>query len=631
MNTIRLTVAQAIIKYIAAQYVERPDTNGTVTEQRFIAGVWGIFGHGNTAGIGQALEEFSNELQLPHYRPQNEQSMVHTAAAYAKHVNRLGTYACASSIGPGSTNMVTGAALATINRLPVLLLPSDYFANHLPDPVLQQIEHPTERDSSANDAFRPVSRYFDRISRPEQIISSLPEAFRILTDPAETGAVTLSLPEDVQTEAYEYPPEMFERRVWRVRRPVPEPELIEKAVELIRAAKRPLIVAGGGVTYAGANAELEQFVSSTGIPVSETQSSKGVLPWDHAMNLGLVGTVGSSAANKIARDADLIIAIGTRLADFPTASKTAFQHPDLKIIGINVVPMDAHKQGALPVVGDAKRTLIALTEALEGHQVAKSYQTKISSLKSEWDAIVDDLRTVKDPNNLAQSEVISMVNEVAGGDGVMICAAGSMPGDLPKLWRSSDPKSYHLEYGFSCMGYEIPAGIGVKLAEPNREVYVMIGDGSYLMMNSDIVTAVQEGLKPIIILVDNHGYQSIHSLQRSQGTKHFGLELRYRTENGRHDGEYIPVDFAAHAAAMGARAFKATTEGEFKKALAKAKKADRISLIHVFVDPEKRVGGFESWWDAPPAATSKQKSVRDARAKYEKGLQKQRAVIRVTK
>ena len=619
-------MGQAVVHFIANQFTSRDGL-----EQRFIAGVWGIFGHGNLAGIGQALEEYGKELKMPHYRPQNEQGMVHVAAAFAKHQNRLQTYACAASIGPGSLNMVTGAALATINRLPVLLLPSDYFANHLPDPVLQQMEHPSERDSSANDAFRPVSRYFDRISRPEQILSSLPEAFRILTDPAETGAVTLSLCEDVQTEAYDYPLEFFAKRVWRVRRPVPEPELVTRAAELIRTAKRPLIVAGGGVTYSGANSELEQFVSSTGIPVSETQASKGVLPWNHALNLGLVGTLGTSAGNVLARDADLIIAIGTRLADFPTASKSAFQNPDVQFIGINVGAMDAHKQNALPVVGDAKRTLTALLEILQDHQTSSEYQTQIESLKLEWDKIVDDLRTIKDPNNLAQAEVIGMVNDVAGGDGVMICAAGSMPGDLPKIWRPTDPKSYHLEYGFSCMGYEIPAALGVKLAEPTREVYVMIGDGSYLMMNSEIVTAVQEGLKPIIIVVDNHGFQSIHSLQRSQGSPTFGLELRYREENSRYDGPFIPVDYAMHGQAMGARAFTAKTESEFKAALLAAKKADRISVIHVFVDPEKRVGGFESWWDAPPAEVSNQKGVQEARVAYNENLKKQRSYIKVTK
>ena len=626
MSTIRLTVGQAVVRYLASQYVERDGT-----EQRFIAGVWGIFGHGNTAGIGQALEEYGDSLGLRHYRPQNEQAMVHTAAAYAKHLNRLGTYACATSIGPGATNMVTGAALATINRLPVLLLPSDYFANHFPDPVLQQLEHPSERDASVNDAFRSVSRYFDRISRPEQIISSLPEAFRILTDPAETGAVTLSLCEDVQTEAYDYPVALFERRVWRVRRPVPEPELIAEAARLIRAARNPLIVAGGGVTYSGANAELEQLVSSTGIAVAETQASKGVLPWDHAQNLGLVGTLGTTAANRLARDADLVIAIGTRLADFPTASKTAFRNPDLKVIGINVVPMDAYKYGALPVVADARRALPALLEALSGHTVSSEYRAQVGIWKTEWDGIVDNLRTVKEPGNLAQAEVIGMVNQAAGGRGVVICAAGSMPGDLPKLWRSNDPKSYHLEYGYSCMGYEIPAGLGVKLAEPDREVYVMIGDGTYLMMNSEIVTAVQEGLKPIVIVVDNHGYQSIHSLQRSQGTPHFGLELRFREENGRHDGPFVPVNFALHAEAMGARAWSASTEAEFRAALEGAKRSDRIAVIHVMVDPEKRVGGFESWWDAPPAAVSNEQSVQEARARYEENLEHQRKYVKVTK
>lgn len=614
MNTRRMTVAQAIVRFLAQQYLERDGV-----EQRFIRGMWGIFGHGNVAGLGQALEEIPEAEGLRYYRPQNEQAMVHLAAAYAKHTNRLATFACTSSIGPGATNMLTAAAGATINRLPVLLLPSDYFANRLPDPVLQQLEHRTEHDVSVNDAFRPVSVFFDRISRPEQVLSSLPEALRVLTDPAETGAATLALPEDVQTEPLEVPASFLEKRVWHMRRPPPEPEALAQAVELIRGARRPLIITGGGTIYASATAELRALAERCGLPVAETQAGKGALPWHHPMNVGPVGANGGLAANRLARDADLVIAVGTRLGDFATASKTAFRQPGVQVVGINVAPLDAHKLRALPLIADAKRALAALAEALDasGYRTGEDYRAEIRRLKDEWERTVDELRSVKDPSCLAQSEVIGLVNDAAGGDGVVVCAAGSLPGDLLKLWRPEDPKAYHLEYGYSCMGYEIPAGLGIKLAEPSRRVFVMIGDGSYLMMNSEIVTAIQEGIKVTIVVVDNHGFQSIHGLQRSVGSPSFGNELRYRDpRTGRLTGDYVPVDYTKHAEAMGARTIYAPTAGALAGALSEAEASDRTTVIVVPVDPERRVPSFEGWWDVPVAAASEQEPVRRAREAY---------------
>ncbi len=618
-STVRLTVAQALVRFLSVQYSERDGI-----ERRLIAGTWGIFGHGNVAGLGQALAEADPEV-MPFYRPQNEQAQVHTAAAFARHTNRMSTFACTASVGPGSSNMVTGAALATINRLPVLLLPSDFFANRVPDPVLQGLEHPTEHDASVNDIFRPVSRFYSRVSRPEQLLSALPEAMRVLTDPAETGAVTLSLPEDVQTEAYNWPESMFAKRVWRVRRPPVEPELIQQTAERLKNAERPFIVMGGGVKYSGACAALATFAEQRGIPVGETQAGKGGVPWDHPMNVGAVGTTGGSAANQLAAEADVVLAVGTRLADFTTASKTAF-HPEATFIGLNVSPLDAHKLFALPLVGDAKRGLEALGQALpEAAGSSNAYRTRITDLKREWDETVDSILEVDDSEDLAQGAVIGMVNQAVGEDATVVCAAGSMPGDLHKLWRARDPRAYHVEYGYSCMGYEIPAGLGVKLAEPERDVVVLIGDGSYLMLNAEIVTAVAEGLDLTIVVVDNHGYQSIHGLQRACGTPHFGLELRSRNSQNLLDGPYIPVDYRAHAAAMGAHAVYTSTETDFREALSEAKAHKGVNVVVVEVNPEKRVGGyaFGGWWDVPVAEVSETESVREKRRQYEHDRQKQ--------
>jgi 3D-(3,5/4)-trihydroxycyclohexane-1,2-dione acylhydrolase (decyclizing) len=626
MDSIRMTVGQALVRFLAAQWTERDGVRC-----RTIPGVWAIFGHGNVAGLGQALEELGDEVGLPTYRGQNEQAMVHAAAAYAKHRDRLATFACTASVGPGSANMITAAAGATVNRLPVLLLPGDLFANRRNDPVLQQLEHPLEHDLSVNDAFRPVARFYTRITRPEQLLAALPEAMRVLTDPVETGAVVVALPEDVQAEAFVWPAALFEPRTWRVRRPPPEPEVVAAAARWWRGARRPLIVAGGGAIYAGASAALGAFAERFGVPVAETQAGKGALPWDHPMNVGPVGTNGGSAANALAREADLVLAIGTRLSDFTTASMTAFQAKGVRFIGLNVAPFDAHKLGALALVADARVGLDALMHELapgagaEFLGTGSGFRAEVADVKHAWDASVDDLRRVRPQARLAQAEVIGIVNDAVGGEAVVINAAGSMPGDLLKLWRPTDPKAYHLEYGFSCMGYEIPAGIGVKLAEPEREVVVFVGDGSYLMMNSEIVTAVAEGLAFTIVLVDNQGYQSIHGLQRSVGSPSFGNERRARgADSGRLDGPVLPVDFVRHAEAMGALALYAADETSLRRALEAARASARLAVVVVPTDPERRVPGFGGWWDVPVAESSGQSGVVAARAAYEQAGTRQR-------
>jgi 3D-(3,5/4)-trihydroxycyclohexane-1,2-dione acylhydrolase (decyclizing) len=618
MTTIRMTMAQAIVRFLSQQYVLHDGA-----EARFVAGMFGIFGHGNVTGLGQALEEVGEDL--PYYRPQNEQAMVHAAAAFAKMNNRLQILACTSSVGPGATNMITGAATATVNRLPVLLFPGDTFASRLPHPVLQQLESPVSMDLSVNDAFRPVSRFFDRINRPEQILASLPEAIRVLLDSAETGAVTIALPQDVQTEAYDYPASFFEKRTHRVvRQPVAASE-IERAVELIREARQPLIVSGGGAIYSNASTALRNLVEATGIPICETQAGKGVLPWNHEFNAGPVGPNGGLAANRLARDADVVIAVGTRLADFTTASHTAFQNPNVKFIGLNVSSFDAHKAGALALVGDAREGLRALEERLVGYPTSIEYRWRVKQWKAEWDAAVDNLLHVDDPAALTQANVIGMVNEASEPRDVVVCAAGGLPGDLLRLWRPVDPKGYHLEYGFSCMGYEIAGGLGVRMAAPDRDVFVMVGDGSYLMLHTEIVTSLQEGWKIIVVVVDNNGFQCIRGLQMASGSPSFGNELRYRdAQTGRLDGPFVPVDFAKNAESLGAIAIHADNEPEFRAALTKAKTADRTVVIHVPVQIDAQVPGFESWWDVPIAEVSNEPGVQKAHADYlrDRGRQK---------
>jgi 3D-(3,5/4)-trihydroxycyclohexane-1,2-dione acylhydrolase (decyclizing) len=626
-KSVRLTVGQALVRFVAGQYVERSGR-----ENRFIEGIWGIFGHGNVGGLGQGIVEFAEQEGLRFYRPQNEQGMVHIATAFAKHRNRLATFACTTSIGPGATNMITGAATATVNRLPVLLLPSDYFANRIPDPVLQQVEHPIERDVSASDAFRPVSKFFDRISRPEQLLASLPEAFRILTDPAETGAVTISLPEDVQAEAFDWPVEFFRKRVWHVRSPLPEPELIRAIVERLKSAERPLIISGGGTIYSEAWSELQDFAEEFGLPVTETQAGKGALKWNNPWNVGPVGSNGATSANELAKNADLIIAIGTRLTDFTTASKSQFQNSEVHFVAINVAPLDANKLSALPVVADVQRTLPVLSRALKDAGYGGTsgrYREEIEKLKAQWDRRVTEIRTVVEGGGaLAEVGIIGLVNEAVGGKATVVCAAGNLPGELLRLWRPEDPKAYHLEYGYSCMGYEIAGGLGVKLAEADREVVVMVGDGSYLMMNSEIVTAVAEGLKLTIVVIDNHGYQCILGLQRIVGVSDFGNELRYRDQkSGTLTGDYVPIDFRKHAESMGAHAVLANTAAEVTAAVQEAKLRPGVSVVVVPADPEKRMASLGTWWDVPVAEVSLGDKTRQTRENYEKAIQNQRRIF----
>lgn len=617
MATIRMTVAQAIIQFLKNQYVRRDGK-----ESQFFAGVLGIFGHGNVAGIGQALQQ---NLDFPYFLVRNEQAAVHLACGFAKMKNRMQAFACTSSIGPGATNMITGAALATINRLPVLLLPGDIFARRNVAPVLQQLESPSTQDISVNDAFKPVSRYWDRIYRPEQLIASLPEVMRVLTSPAETGAVTLALPQDVQAEAFDFPEELFARRIWHASRRTSDRFLFSQVVDAIRASKRPLIVAGGGVLYSEASQALAKFVEQTGIPVGETQAGKGSLPYDHPQNLGAIGATGTLAANRIARDADLIIGIGTRYSDFTTASKTAFQNPDARFININVAEFDSFKHSAIPLTADACLTLEELSESLKDYKVDSDYQSQISSLKAEWEQEVERLFHLNNQPLPSQSEVIGAIWESAQPKDVLVSAAGSHPGDLHKLWRTHQPNTYHMEYGYSCMGYEIPGAMGVKLADPSREVYAFVGDGTYLMMPSEIVTAVQENIKIIIVLVDNHGFASIGGLSQSLGSSGFGTRYRMRdAKSGQLDGEYLPIDFAANARSLGARATNARTIEEFKQALQDARKATKTTVVVVETEREARVPGYDSWWDVAVAETSTIDSVNQARKEYEEALKKER-------
>jgi 3D-(3,5/4)-trihydroxycyclohexane-1,2-dione acylhydrolase (decyclizing) len=614
--TKRLTMAQAIIAFLKNQYTERDGR-----EHRLFEGCLGIFGHGNVAGIGQALEQ---DPSLPYYLFRNEQAMVHTASAFAKSSNRLRTLVCTSSIGPGATNMVTGAAVATVNRLPVLLLPGDIFARRNVAPVLQQLESSASQDISVNDCFKPVSRYWDRMECPEQILTALPAALRVLTSPAETGAVVLGLPQDVQAEAYDYPEHFFEKRVWTIARPRCDAELLRKAAQWTRAAKQPLIIAGGGVIYSEASRALAEFASRTGIPVAETQAGKGSLPYDHPQELGAIGVTGTPGANILAREADLLIGVGTRYTDFTTASQTAFQNPSARFINLNVSEFDAGKQAALPLVGDARVTLEELTKALEGFQVDQSYAARMKSLRAAWEKEVDRIYNLGSGPPISQGEVIGVVNEISEARDVVVCAAGSLPGDLHKLWRTRDPKGYHLEYGYSCMGYEIAGGLGVKMAAPDREVYVLVGDGSYLMMAQEIVTSLQEGYKLNIVVLDNHGFSSIGGLTRACGNQGMGTEYRYR-RNGKLEGDPIRVDFVTNAASLGAHAVRAQTREEFRQALAKARKNSQTSVVVIETAYDQRVPGYESWWDVPIAEVSEVESVRAARAKYVQARKKQRA------
>ncbi|HKS47987.1 MAG TPA: 3D-(3,5/4)-trihydroxycyclohexane-1,2-dione acylhydrolase (decyclizing) [Amycolatopsis sp.] len=621
----RLTTAQALVRFLANQYSERDGV-----EQRLIEGVWGIFGHGNVAGLGQALLQAVRTSDrhgsaLPYYLARNEQGQVHASAAFAKMRNRLQTFACTASTGPGSTNMITGAALATTNRLPVLLLPSDMFATRVADPVLQQLEDTRAGDVSVNDAFRPVSKYFDRISRPEQLIPAALAAMRVLTDPVETGAVTLCLPQDVQAEAFDWPEEFFRHRVWRVGRPAPEASAVARAAELLRNAKKPLIVAGGGVVYSEAEQELRAFAEATGIPVADTHAGKGAVPWDHPCAVGGIGSTGTSAANALAAEADVVLGIGTRYSDFTTASHTVFANPEVTFVNLNVARLDAAKHSAEMLLSDAKLGIQALAEALSGRRVDDGYRARVRTLADEWNRKADACFHLGHGPLPAQMEILGALNELTGDHDVVINAAGSMPGDLQMLWRARDPKAYHVEYAYSCMGYEVAAGVGAKLADPGREVFVLVGDGSYLMMAQELVTMVSEGLKVIVVIVQNHGFASIGSLSESLGSQRFGTQYRYRSEHsGLLEGGVLPVDLAANAESLGATVLSASTVDEFRAAIIQAKASTTVTVVHVETDPIGPNPPGSAWWDVPVSQVSELDSTRKAYENYSTSKRNQR-------
>jgi 3D-(3,5/4)-trihydroxycyclohexane-1,2-dione acylhydrolase (decyclizing) len=628
-ETVRLTVAQAVVRFLAQQHTERDGQR-----QKLFAGCLGIFGHGNVAGLGQALlqAEIDEPGALPYVLGRNEQAMVHTAVGYARQKDRLQTWAVSTSVGPGATNMVTGAALATINRLPVLLLPADTFATRSAGALLQELERPDSGDVTVNDAFRPVSRYFDRIWRPEQLPGALLGAMRVLTDPAETGAVTLCFPQDVQAEAFDWPVELFAERTWHVGRPLPQPAELARAVEVVRSARRPLVVAGGGVVYSQASEALDAFAAATGVPVAQTQAGKGALPFDHPQSTGAIGSTGTTASNALAAEADVVIGIGTRWQDFTTASRTAFADPGVRFVNVNVASVDSAKHAGVGVQADAREALTALTAALGGWSVDDAYRARTAELKDAWEATVEAAYHPATPSageggRLTQNEVIGLVNEVSAPRDVVVCAAGSMPGDLHKMWRVRDRKGYHVEYGYSCMGYEIPGGIGIAMASPDRDVFVMIGDGSYLMMPTELVTAVQEGVKIVLVLVQNHGFASIGALSEQLGSQRFGTRYRYRGGSGRLDGGVLPVDLAANAASLGVDVLSAQDGPSLEAALRKAKASDRTTVVHVETDPLVDAPSSESWWDVPVSAVSTLESTQQARGVYEQHKARQRPLL----
>jgi len=631
MATRRMTVGQALIEFLANQWTVDGDT-----KVRTIAGTFGIFGHGNVAGVGQALKQYSVDAPhlMPYYQARNEQAMVHESVAYARMNRRLSTFACSASVGPGASNMLTGAALATINRLPVLLLPSDTFANRAPDPVLQQLEAYHDGSLSVNDAFKPLSKFFDRIQRPEQLFSACLSAMRVLTDPIETGAVTIALPEDVQAEIIDVPEEFLAPREWHIRRPRPEERDIVAAAKAIRASKNPMIIAGGGVIYANAHESLQAFVEKTGIPIGVSQAGMGSLPWDHAQNLGAVGATGTSAANRAAAKADVIIGIGTRYSDFTTASRTAFQNPDVKFVNVNVAAFDAYKHGsAIPVVADAHAALVELLEVVGEFKVSESYRNEYSGNKAHWDATVDESFADKRLAEPSQAEIIGAVQQSSDPRDVVICAAGSLPGDLHKLWRVRDSLGYHVEYGYSCMGYEIAGGIGVARADKTRDAIVMVGDGSYLMMHTEMVSAVAEGIKFIIVLIQNHGYASIGHLSEDLGSQRYGTLYRFRNDeaNDFETGDKLPIDLATNAESLGMNVIRVEpTENaieDLRAAVKKAKASTKATLIHIHSNPLLYAPDGGGWWDVPVAAVSTLDSTKSARKDYEKAVANQKPLL----
>ncbi|WP_030607884.1 3D-(3,5/4)-trihydroxycyclohexane-1,2-dione acylhydrolase (decyclizing) [Streptomyces achromogenes] len=623
MTTIRLTVAQALVRFLAAQYTERDGTR-----RRLIGAMWGIFGHGNVAGIGQALVEYP-EL-MPYHQGRNEQAMVHAAVGYARQSGRLSAHAVTTSIGPGATNLVTGAALATINHLPVLLLPGDVFAARPADPVLQQLEVPYAGDVSVNDTLRPVSKYFDRITRPEALIPSALQAVRVLTDPVDTGAVTLALPQDVQAEAYDWPERFFAERVWTVRRPGADAAELTEAVQAVRAARRPLIVAGGGVHHSRAERALAEFAGATGIPVASTQAGKGSLRYDHPQDVGGIGHTGTATADGLARTADLVIGVGTRYTDFTTASGTLFENPDVRFLNLNIAPFDGHKLAGLPLVADARSGLEELTERvrMHGHRVAGEYVAEYTEAKDRWERTVDACFAAPDPAaRPTQPQVLGALDALVDESDIIVNAAGSLPGDLHKLWRARSADQYHLEYGYSCMGYEIPAALGVKLAAPERNVWALVGDGTYLMLPTEIVTAVQEGVAIKLVLLQNHGYASIGGLSQAVGAERFGTAYRYPAGDGTYTGAPLPVDLAANAASLGMRVLRAGTVGELRAALGEARAADVPTCVYVETETSDTVSGAppaQAWWDVPVAATATRPSAVKARELYERHVSTRR-------
>lgn len=627
--TVRLTVAQAIIRFLVNQYSERDGI-----ERRLVTGAFGIFGHGNVAGIGQAL--LQNEIdptpdggEMPYIMPRNEQGQVHAAAAFAKANNRMQTMMCTSSIGPGSLNMVTGAALATTNRLPVLLFPADQFATRTPDPVLQQIENQQTLDTTVNDAFRPVSAFFDRINRPEQLLPSLMQAMRTLTDPADTGAVVLAMPQDVQAEAFDFPEEMFAKRVWHVRRTPAEPAAISRAVAMIRIAKRPLLIAGGGTIYSEASEELRSFAAATGIPVADTQAGKGAINFDHPQSVGGVGATGGDSANHLADKADLIIGVGTRYSDFTSASRTQFKNPDVRFLNINIKAFDAVKNSGEMIVADARESLTALAGALGDYHVDANYAEEILREKAAWDKRVDECIHLGHGPLPAQTEVFGALNEMMGDNDVLINAAGSMPGDLQALWRARTPVQYHVEYAFSTMGYEIPAALGVKMALPDSQVVAIVGDGTYQMLPMELATITQEGIKVIFVLLQNYGFASIGALSESHGSQRFGT--RYRAGGGaKHnvDGPHLDVDLAANARSWGIDVIEVHGIEEFKEAYRTAEKAERATLIHIETDLYGPNPPSSSWWDVPISQISRIESTRRAYEEYVRDRKIQRHYVK---
>lgn len=616
-------MSQAVIRFLATQHVERDGES-----HPFFGGVLGIFGHGNLAGVGQALLQYRDE-RLRYYQVRNEQGMVHMATAFAKTSNRLSAMACSTSIGPGATNMITGAATATVNRLPVLLLPGDIFATRRAGSVLQQLEAGWSQDVSVNDAFKPVSRYWDRINRPEQLPAALLEAMRILTSPSETGAVTLCLPQDVQAEAWDFPAELFEPRTWHVPRNRPDASAVERACRAIRAARRPLIIAGGGTIYSGASTALADFVETTGIPVGETQAGKGSLSYDHPLNFSAFGVSGSAHVNRLANEADVVIGIGTRYTDFTTASQTLFSH-DATFVNLNVGEFDSHKQSAIAVTGDARAGLEALSEALGSFEVEPTYRRQAEAGTALWRDEVDALVAPSGDGLPAQAEVVGLVNASSGPRDVVVCAAGSLPGDLHRLWKARDPQAYHMEYGFSCMGYEVAGAVGAKMADPSREVYSVVGDGSWLMMSQEILTAVQENLKIVVVLIDNHGFGSIAALSEASGSQGFGTRFRSRGEDGQLSGATLAIDFVANAKSLGADVLRASSAGQLKDALVEARASDRTTVVYVEVDPQGRFGGSGAWWDVPIAEVATETSTRNARVAYEAASLNRKSYLKPT-